>query len=235
MKKADAYTRKCGAVTKAGTPCRSFALRDSDPPRCLTHSLTDAERRERAQKGARKSALVRRAKSEPRPSLGLGIGLTADDVLGVVAEGLKATYADVGLPNEADWPTRLLACFVIVSLLQRSMKKTPEEAQAALERALPASVGQDPEAARQLKVGEAFKLARREWNSLRLRYSKLVGLYTEEYPPGLIAPWEDRAKVLREERPVPIPPREADELLMRVGEELYLPRPGSFPLAIPED
>lgn len=234
--KGDNYTRDCGATTKSGDPCKAKALRDSDPPRCINHARTPEERVEAARKAARRSAEVRRAHAAPRPRSGLAAGVTIDDVLAIVADGLTATFADAGLPNEADWPTRLLSALALVSLFPPSMRKTPEEAQGALERALPPSIATDPEAAHRLNVSAAYTHARKEWNRLRLRYSPLIGLYVEEYPPFLIAPWEDRQTVLREERPPPVPPREAADLLVRTSSgELYIRRDGALPLLIPED
>ena len=228
--------RQCEEISPTGERCNAYALRDSDPPRCLFHSRTPEERSEHAREAAQASALARRATAEPGAQ-GLALGVTTEDVLALVGEGLSATYADAGLPGQADWPTRLLACLVLLSTFPRAMRRTPEQAQAALAQALPASARQDdPEAAHRLSVSAAYTLARREWNKLKLRYSPLVGLYTEEYPDFLIAPWEDRARVLREERPPPIPPREAEDLLTRAPSgELYVRRNGALPLLIQQD
>src|SRR5688500_321853 len=96
---ADRYTRTCEALKRNGEPCTAKALRDSEPPRCRFHSLTSEELSEQGRKAARTSAAKRRANAEPRACSGLGLGVTMEDVLAVAAEGLRATYADSGLPN----------------------------------------------------------------------------------------------------------------------------------------
>jgi hypothetical protein len=43
--RADEHTRQCSALTKAGNPCPSYALRESDPPLCWIHSKSVEERK----------------------------------------------------------------------------------------------------------------------------------------------------------------------------------------------
>jgi hypothetical protein len=71
-----------------------------------------------------------------------------------------------------------------------------------------------------------FASLRREWDSARARWNPVTGLVAEPYPPELLAPFEDRRKILAEQ-PAPEGRVEVDE----DGTVVWL-RPGLIPLEI---
>jgi hypothetical protein len=155
--------------------------------------------------------------------------------LAVAADGLDATFADQGLPNVADYSTRMLSALVILNTLKApEWRKSAEQAQAALETALPARVRNDPETLRRMKVERLYREAREAWYEQRVRVSSdLARIVTDPVPPWLIAPWEDRTKVLRE-APAPIPIEERPVRRLPSGQYL-LERPGAEPLFLRVD
>jgi hypothetical protein len=186
---------RCLGTKKNGEPCLGWRLPASDF--CFTHSLTPEQVRAKAAKGGKARAARVRAEKGVRPRSGLVPSLTLSDVLKVATEGLRATFADAGLPGQIDWSTRLLSCLVVLHTFPEYLRQKPEDARQLIEDALPARVA--PDAAR-IDVQEMYTLARREWDKTRIRATKLGKLYTEPYPSALVAPWE-RIEDVRKEAP----------------------------------
>jgi hypothetical protein len=214
---------KCEDTKTDGSPCRANALRDSDPPRCRLHALSAEERNGQAQKAAKASGFARRSKAEPRARSGIPPAVSLADILGVCTPALSATF-EHGPP---DWGARLAAVGTIVATFPRYLRDTPENVRALIEEFLPSSL---PEGTRErLALENVYVAMRAEWDALRVRHHPVTGLYSESYPPHLIAPWED-AKALQAAQPKPEGDlRRTDDgalLLYREGE--------SFPLLVPE-
>jgi hypothetical protein len=195
---ADRHTRRCEAVTKKGAQCQAYAVRDSDPPRCLVHSLDTQQVAERMRKAAKANALKRRTRSEiaeHRPLSGFRDGVTLQDVIDTCRPALTATFEHDGSP---DWGARLLACLVLVQTFPRDLRATPNDVRRALDDALPAGIHAtlaDPDPL------DLYRNGRREWIEKRMRYSRITGLYVEEIPSLLVGPGENRAQIIRAEVP----------------------------------
>lgn len=87
-----------------------------------------------------------------------------------------------------------------------------------------------------MTAASVYTAMRREWDALP-SWHPVKGLYVKEYPPYMIAPWEDPAAV-QGERPEPIPPEEAqrDGLVRRLGDgRALLERDGALPLLLSAD
>jgi hypothetical protein len=212
-------TRRCAATTASGTPCKARSLPGSEF--CFVHARTPEDRAEQARQAAERSAEVRRANAKAPASARLASKVTRDDVMRVVAEALTSE----------DTKRRLLACAVLLSTFPDEFKTTPHEARKALEAALPEQARDDLRDS----VAAVYRAGREEWAYLRRRYSPLSGLYVEPFPPGLIAPWEDREAVLREELPAPIPPEAAEKMLRRTADGRLLLQDDGGAQLIPED
>lgn len=161
--------------------------------------MTPAERLAAARRGGLKTAQLKREKKAGSPRSGLVPHVKLEQLLRVCIEGLQATFADAGLPNEIDHQTRLLSVAALLQTFPRYYRSTPAEAASLLASILPERVHKQDEAAEverlREQAEEAYAEMRRAWDSQRFA-GELKGLYDDEsYPPWAVAPWEDKAQL----------------------------------------
>jgi uncharacterized protein YbjT (DUF2867 family) len=215
--------RKCSFEFEDGRSCQAWALRDSDPPLCRTHSMTAEERSRMASDMATIQALRRRAEVEVKPASDVHPDLTLADVLGVVAPALRASFPS-GAP---DWSARLCAAGVVLASFPRYMRDTPEHVRELLQQALPASAYD----AERMQPDAVFAAMRAEWDRLTgLGWSELHGLVVKPYPSWMFGPGEDAAAI-QAARPAPIPPAKAPVRRALDGRAI-LEREGEVPLLL---
>lgn len=225
-RRADGYTRRCAALNVRGEPCGASALRDSEPPVCSAHADPKAHR-EKARRGGKRSGARRRAQAEPRPSLKTAPGVSLQDVLRVCGEALTATFEHDGSP---DWSARLAAAGTLLLAFPGYRSRSPEEVRALLEDSLPEQIKGQRGWNEQVHPDAVYAALRREWDALQFRADPVARLYrVAQYPPHLIAPWEDARKVQRT-RPGARP---LDELPQLPDGSYALPRPDDVPLIVP--
>lgn len=195
-RKADHVTRHCGATNAKGEPCKAWALRESDPPRCARHAMTDDELRAHLAKAGRARQHKRRVQSDASESRsGITPGVSLDQILQVCIPALGATYEFTGEP---DWGARLTACAVLLAVFPRSLRTTPEDARARLHALLD---GTEHEELAERDPLDHYRAMRREWFDTRARFDKFKGLYVEDVPPLLLGPGETRSQVMKTESP----------------------------------
>ena len=190
---SDAHTRKCSALNARGEPCGSYALRDSGPPLCTYHAMSEAERAQWTARGGNARARNVRKRHEVEKRLeGIAYGVTTEHILKVCLDALDATFEHDGSP---DWGARLSACSVLLQVFPASLRKTPEQARTLLHDLLD---GTKHAALARREVAEHFKAQRREWLDISMRCSSLGKLYYEAFPPGLLSPGETAESVKSE-------------------------------------
>lgn len=185
-------SRQCEATSeKTGLRCRAWAMREAET--CWLHSQTKAEQLSAARRGGLKTAQLKREKKAGSPRSGLVPHASTEQLLQVCIEGLQATFADAGLPNEIDHQTRLLSVAALLNAFPRYYRSTPQEAAALLLKVLPERLDNDEvEQERGLckRAEAAYVELRRAWDSERFA-GELRGSYQDEsYPAWAIAPWE---------------------------------------------
>jgi hypothetical protein len=195
------HSRRCGAELKDGRFCDKWAQRGKE--HCFQHSVTEAEWLEAARRGGLAAAAKRRAAKQGSPRSGLLPLVNLEELMRVCTQGLSATFADAGLPNEADHTTRLLSVAALLQAFPRHFRATPDEAASLLRHVLPERLqeqDEDAEAERLRKQAEASYIEmRRAWDSERFA-GELKGLYDDEgYPPWSVAP-RDKAQLDAERR-----------------------------------
>jgi hypothetical protein len=187
------HSRRCEGVSKSGSQCKAWAKNDSEF--CWFHAMTPAERLAAARRGGLTTAAKKREAKSGSPRSGLQPHVSLEEILRVCTSGLSATYADVGLPAEVDWATRLLSLVVLMSVFPKQYRATPEEAAALLHRVLPeAQLPASTEDETKKLVQKSYEEAREAWRQERGQVAALRGLYTDEaYPKDLLGAWENAA------------------------------------------
>ncbi len=214
-------------VKADGSPCNAYAIRGVEPPRCYVHSMTPEELSEQARKMAIKSSFVRRADASPRVLNGMAERWDFERIVTLAAPALEATLEYP--PGAPDWSARLSAAFVIVTAMPRTMRRSPEDVRELLERALPRSTSDRDELLERVQAGEMYKAMRAEWVKLP-RWSSVRGLFVPPFPPELIAPWEDRETVEREE--LPPDDNSGEGIVHSIDGRVIRLRPGELPLVL---
>jgi hypothetical protein len=215
--------RVCKGLRSDGEPCRAYAVEDSDY--CRLHSLTPEERKQSAKKAAKASAFRRRARHEAQPRSGLADGVSLATVAEAVAPALVATFPHDGSP---DWSARLAAAGTLLLAFPRSMRQSPEKVRELLERCLPEQVFEDM--GDRMEADRVYRALRAEWLEAP-RWSPTRGLFWDDLPRELVAPWEDYATVVKREVPADVPPDQAPIVHTADGRVLRL-RPGKPPLLL---
>jgi hypothetical protein len=164
----------CVATTKAGKPCRIVAQPGSDF--CFSHIGTPEQRTANAQKGQR--AMVRKQRREKNPLH--DHAEIARDKLPLIYNALRAEIREPGWPVQPDWPTQLLALFVLIELT--GAYEEPATVYTKLREMIPEELRPKP----MPTMSEILRNARRQWDEVRAQWSELTGILPEPYPPHML-------------------------------------------------
>jgi len=189
----------CTATTKSGEPCKAYALPGETV--CFAHVRTGEAASEHGRRAQVAQVRSRRAKKLNANALRRDV--TEVRALDIAARCLSGV--PLHQPNSARTylgPRRLTDEGVYVGLLillvLTGPHPTPSAARSALEEAIPPSL----RPAYMPPVEDVYRAGRAEWRKASVMYSEANGLFVNDYPPNLIAPWETVNEVLRNE-PLP--------------------------------
>jgi hypothetical protein len=191
-----AEAKLCSKIKTNGEPCKARALPGRDV--CFSHARTSEDQRT-AQQG---QARARRAKKrDPMADFRYGTFAKLTDTTAKLFTGVPLSSPDsarlyLGRREEVTPEAVNAALMLLIALT--GPHATPKEARAALIEALPESLRPSfiP------PVEDVYKVGRIEWRKASVMYREATGLFVNPYPPTLIAPWEDRDTVERNE-PLP--------------------------------
>lgn len=225
--------RQCEQQLENGERCTAHALteerresqgiEDDAPYLCRIHQLAaDGNLSKVQRRAALASGAARRREVEASSRLsGLDPKVTLVQVLDVVRPALTATL----LTSEPDWSARLCAAGVLLAAFPRYLRNSPEQVNELLRQAIPAEVYDE-----RMTADTVYRNMRHEWDQLDgLGWSDLRGLVVRPYPPFMVGPHEDAARIQASR---PAPPPDAKVRRLPTGQHVLDRGPRELPLLL---
>jgi hypothetical protein len=189
----------CTATRKDGSPCKGRAL--PGHTECFSHVRKGEAASEHGRKA--QAAQVRSRRARKLNSNALRREVTETRALDVAARCLSGVPLDQpdsvrNYLGQRNLTPEGVYIGLLILLVLTGAHTSPSAARAALEETVPSSLRPSfvP------PVEDIYRAGRAAWRKAAMLYSEAAGLFVSDYPPNLIAAWEDPVEVTKRE-PLP--------------------------------